>query len=53
MDAKQQQEDELMVLESVYMNEFEAVSREYPNIELKLTFPTVPVSFFVNIMFNI
>ncbi|KAE9555285.1 hypothetical protein FO519_001536 [Halicephalobus sp. NKZ332] len=42
MDARQQQEDELMVLESVYMTEFEAVSREYPNIEVKLTFPTVP-----------
>lgn len=46
MDPKQQQEDELMVLESVYLHEFEAISSDYPNIEIKLTFPTVPVCYF-------
>jgi hypothetical protein len=44
MDAKQQQNDELEVLHSVYMNELEAVCADYPNIEIKLTFPTVPES---------
>uniref|UniRef100_A0AC34R5P9 RWD domain-containing protein n=1 Tax=Panagrolaimus sp. JU765 TaxID=591449 RepID=A0AC34R5P9_9BILA len=42
MDAKQQQDDELMVLESVYMTEFEALCRDYPNIQVKLTFPSIP-----------
>lgn len=37
---------ELEVLESVYMNEFEVISKNYPNIEVKLTFPTVPVRIF-------
>uniref|UniRef100_A0A7E4V6L1 RWD domain-containing protein n=2 Tax=Panagrellus redivivus TaxID=6233 RepID=A0A7E4V6L1_PANRE len=31
-----------MVLESLYMTEFEAINREYPNIQVKLVFPTVP-----------
>jgi hypothetical protein len=42
MDAKQQQSDELEVLASVYMNEFEPICEKYPNIKIKLTFPTVP-----------
>jgi hypothetical protein len=42
MDPKDEQENELMVLESVYNNELEVINRKYPNIEVKLTFPTVP-----------
>uniref|UniRef100_A0A914YMM7 RWD domain-containing protein n=1 Tax=Panagrolaimus superbus TaxID=310955 RepID=A0A914YMM7_9BILA len=42
MDPKEEQENELLVLESVYNNELEVICKTYPNIEVKLTFPTVP-----------
>ncbi|CAD5209818.1 unnamed protein product [Bursaphelenchus xylophilus] len=42
MNPKEQQEQEVEILEAAYPDELEILNREYPNIKVKVTIPSVP-----------
>lgn len=45
MDPKQEQQEELEILEATYPDEVEVLCRDHPNIKLSVKIPSAPVSF--------